>query len=104
MIWEGICSKNANDLNIGREIQWEKEKERRPLSKGILEFMIKKRKKKRKESGLLTQSIMQLYYTYLWSIIFDAIIVKLTLETTIIEFAIDIVATKFTILQPYSLL
>ena len=64
----------------------------------------KKKKKKRKESGLLTQSIMQLYYTYLWSIIFDAIIVKLTLETTIIEFAIDIVATKFTILQPYSLL
>lgn len=61
-------------------------------------------KKKKKESGLLTQSIMQLYYAYLWSTIFDAIIVKLTLDTTIIEFAIDIVATKFTILQPYSLL
>ena len=34
---------------------------------------------------------MQLYYAYLWSTIFDAIIVKLTLDTTIIEFAIDIV-------------
>ena len=38
------------------------------------------------------------------SAIFDTIIVKFTLDTTTIEFSVDIVATKFTILQPYSLL
>ena len=38
------------------------------------------------------------------SAIFDTIIVKFTLDTTTIEFPVDMVATKFTILQPHSLL